>query len=66
MKNDFCDIDEKELMAMTIPPIAVGLLTSPFQFNVEGAYVKVPTETFKQFTDVVSAHVQLLNSQANV
>jgi len=64
MKNDFCDLDETALAELKIPAIAVGLLTSPFQFNVSGAYVHVPLETFKQFTDVVTAFV--LGSQDNV
>jgi len=58
MKNDFCDIDETELRAMTIPPLATGLLTSPFQFNERAGWVMVPTETFKQFTDCVAAYVK--------
>ena len=58
MKNNFCDLDETQLRAMKIPEIAVGLLTSPFQHNVEGPWVRVPVETFKQFTDVVTEYVK--------
>jgi hypothetical protein len=65
MKNEFCDIDEKRLHKMEIPEIATGLLTSPFQFNVEGRYVRVPVETFKQFTDVVTAYVLAANPGQN-
>ena len=52
MKNDFCDLDEMQLRELEIPPLAAGLLTSPFQFNVDGHYVRVPVETFKQFTEI--------------
>jgi hypothetical protein len=65
MKNDFCDLDEMQLRELEIPPLATGLLTSPFQFNVEGHYVRVPVETFKQFTDVVTAYVVDSNSRMN-
>lgn len=65
MKNDFCDLDETRLREMAIPEIATGLLTSPFQFNVEGGWVRVPVETFKQFTDVVTAYVVAANPGQN-
>ena len=54
---------------MKIPEIAVGLLTSPFQHNVEGPWVRVPVETFKQFTDVVTEYVknaQMPNARADL
>ncbi len=61
MKNDFCDLDHDKLFSMFIPPLAVGLLTSPFQFNERNGWIMVPTETFKQFTDVVTAYVVAAN-----
>jgi hypothetical protein len=66
MKNEFCKLTEDELYTMTIPDIATGLLTSPFQFNRVGSWVTVPVETFQQFTDVVTAYVVESNSRMNV
>lgn len=61
MKNDFCDLDETQLRDMEIPPLATGLLTSPFQHNVRDGWVCVPADTFKQFTDCVADYVVLHN-----
>jgi len=65
MKNDFCDLDETILREMEIPPLAIGLLTSPFQHNVEGGWVSIPLDTFKQFTDCVTAYVVAANPGQN-
>lgn len=65
MKNNFCEIPEHELNQMEIPTNAIGLLTSPFHLNKNGLFIMVPTETFKQFTDVVTAYVVEKNSLPN-
>jgi len=61
MKNDFCNLNEKQLSELEIPPLAVGLLTSPFQYNERNGWIMVPADTFKKFTDCVTEYVKLHN-----
>lgn len=56
MKNNFCDLPQKQIQNLNIPVEIKGLLLSPFQFNDDGKWVRVPRETFKEFVDVVTAY----------
>ena len=65
MKNKFCDLTEKQISALKVPVDMQGLLFSPFQHNERNGYVWVPTEVFKEFTDVVTEHAQALSSKTS-
>ena len=52
MKNDFCDLNEAVINRL--PRRYIGFLASPFQFNVQGGFVLVPTDTFKEMVDIIA------------
>lgn len=67
MKNNYCNLSEEELRKMEIPPLAVGLLTSPFQHCIQaGGMVAIPLDTFQQFTDCVTDYVRKHNPEIKV
>lgn len=52
MKNDYCDLPREEIERL--PEQVRGILMSPFQFTVEGGYVRVPEDTFKHMVDLIT------------
>ena len=52
MKNDYCDLPHEDIERL--PEQVRGLLLSPFQFTVEGGYVRVPEDTFKHMIDLIT------------
>lgn len=62
MKNDFCDLSNKEIRALKVTVNVSGLLLSPFQFNEQNGYILVPKETFKEMTDIITAYAQAVDS----
>lgn len=65
MKNAYCELDESQLRELEIPPLAEGLLTSPFQYNCRDGWIRLPEDTFKKFVDVVTAYVVAANHGQN-
>ncbi|MCW8159016.1 hypothetical protein D7243_22885 [Stutzerimonas stutzeri] len=64
MKNDFCDLPQAEIHALQIPNDVAGFLLSPFQYSQENGYVWVPTESFKEMIDIITAHALALDAKA--
>ena len=52
MKNDYCDLAREEIERL--PEQVRGILMSPFQFTVEGGYVRVPEDTFKHMIELIT------------
>lgn len=65
MKNDFCDLSQREIHDLKIPDEVKGFLLSPFQFSQENGFVYVPIESFKELIGLITAHAKALDSQAN-
>ncbi len=51
MKNNYCDLSEKEILKL--PEDVHGLLLSPFHFNLKDGYILVPEDTFKNMIDAI-------------
>lgn len=46
MKNNYCRLTEDEVEELNIPNDFKGFFLSPFQFNLENGFVKVPEDCF--------------------
>lgn len=64
MKNDFCDLPQRDIAALDVPDAVKGFLLSPFQFNRQNGYVLVPEDSFKEMIDIITEHAQALHVQA--
>lgn len=52
MKNDYCDLSLEEIERL--PAQVRGILMSPFQFTLDGGYLRVPEDTFKHMIDLIT------------
>jgi len=54
MKNDYCKLSQKEILAL--PERFLGFLLSPFQFNLRNGMVAVPEDTFQEMIDIIAEY----------
>ena len=66
MKNNYCPLSQQEIKELNIPPSLRGLLLSPFHMNDTGTgYIKVPLDSFKDFTEATTLYAQSISEKNN-